>query len=310
MVNRNVELFQQTHDIIKNILDDSEHLCKTVEIEFGLDGVIRKELDSFESQIKACENVADPDVKEYVNLHDLRAYFNLKKDMVSLEENEHVRQHLGRPRIWLDNPYIRHYIFKQHRLERIEKRSTKLLKLYENEYPAEKDLESTIGQLDSKLAKLKDGNDVVVSLSETLKTYSDWRNIATKRAHGLLYAAMSYIQVAITYLDINFDKKLLASDEKSIGTFRSLTRQRDRIVNRLAKFEKFGPEVVKIGYGEALFDYRNHYSAAMYESDDILSEWPSNTDLFVSTMAGGDDCYDDEGEGPGKTDPGSSGRFN
>lgn len=310
MVNRTVELFWETQHLVGGLLDDTEYLCETVEIEFGPDGVIRKELNSLESQISALENVADPDVREYRDLHDLRAYFNLKRDMAKLKENKDVSEHLRQKRIWLDNPYIRHYIFKEHRLERMKKRGMKLLKRYGTEYPAEKDLESVIGQLDSRLTKLKGGNDVVLSLAEALKTYSDRRSTATKLAHGLLYAAMSYLQVAMTYADINFDRKLLAQDEKAVRKFGSLEGRQARLIDWLAKFEKLGSEVVKIGYREAMFDYRNHYSIALYETDDVLDERPSNIELFIGAAAddscGGDD---DEGEEPGDINPGSPGRF-
>ncbi len=311
MVNRTTELFWETQHLVGGLLDDAEYLCETVEVEFGPDGVIRKELNNLESQISALENVADPDVREYRDLHDLRAYFNLKRDMAKLEENKDVKEHLERPRLWLDNPYIRHYIFKQHRLERMKKRGMKLLKRYGNKYPAEKDLESMIGQLDSRLTKLKGGNDVVLSLSEALKTYSDRRSTTTKLVHGLLYAAISYLQVTMTYTDINFDRKLLAPDEKAARKFGSLERRQARLIDKLTKFEKLGSEVVKIGYEEAMFDYRNHYSAALYETDDMLDERPSNIELFinaaVSDSCGGDD--DDEGEEPGNINPGSPGRF-
>jgi hypothetical protein len=73
MVNRTVELFWETQHLVGSLLDDAEYLCETVEIEFGPDGVIRKELNSLESQTSALENVADPDVREYRDLHDLRA---------------------------------------------------------------------------------------------------------------------------------------------------------------------------------------------------------------------------------------------
>lgn len=309
MTNRTIELFWRTQYIVGDLLEDSNYLCETVEKEFSPNGIMRKELDDLEGHIKILKGVADPDVQEYTDLRELRAYFNLIQDMAKLEDHKDVQAYLNQNQIWLDNPHARHYIFKQHRLKRMKKHSAKLLKHYQKIYPEKPDnLESVIGQLDNKLAKLRDGNGIVFSLSETLKTYSDRRNTATKLAHGLLYAAVSYLQTAMTYMDINFNPKLLAPDKKAVRKFNILTRQRDDLVERITKFEKFGPEVAKIGYEEAYFDFKNHYAPALHETDDDPDVWPSNIELFASGIIDGE-CGDEEGEEPGNINPGSSGRF-
>ncbi|MEK6807773.1 MAG: hypothetical protein AABX75_01965 [Nanoarchaeota archaeon] len=131
-----LRLFASTADLVRGRYETANKLLDLLHEEFTAhgEGTIGKELFDLESQLKTWEGVGDPEVLKYIDLHRLRSYLNLRRELGQLEQKESVASFDNARDLWTDDADIRAYVKKSNRLKRWVEKTPEETQRYANVY--------------------------------------------------------------------------------------------------------------------------------------------------------------------------------